>query len=78
MNGTSINNFEGHLCEIMWRNRIHKENRFEAFFRLLKEVYHLESAPEDLKDLDKIPLFDWDWNPGEFETTKIMNKSDCK
>ena len=78
MNGTSINNFEGHLCEIMWRNRVSRQNRYEEFFDLLKSVYHLQSAPEDLKELDKIPLFDWDWNPGEFETTKLMNESDCK
>ena len=83
MNGTSTTNFEGHLCEIKWRNRttINQENRYYAFFSspgLLKEVYHLQSAPYDLKDLDKTPLFDWDWNPGEFETTKVMNESDCK
>ncbi|GFS17825.1 mitotic-spindle organizing protein 2A [Elysia marginata] len=42
---SSIANFEGHLCEIVWRSWNSESNIFENFFRDLRSVYHLTGPP---------------------------------
>lgn len=67
--GTKINQFEGHLAEIMWRSNI-----YTSFFDLVKYVYPLQKPATYVY---KTPLFDtwaclpdfqlsdWDIRPGK-------------
>ncbi|XP_060084565.1 uncharacterized protein LOC132563829 [Ylistrum balloti] len=55
INGTSISNFESHLCEILWRNHMRNENKYSAFFHLVQSVFTLDKPPEYLYTT---PLFD--------------------
>ena len=41
INGTNTKLFEQHLCEVIWRNHIHRANIYESFFDLMKSVYTL-------------------------------------
>ncbi|CAC5384063.1 unnamed protein product [Mytilus coruscus] len=46
INGTNSNLFEQHLCEIVWRNHVHRAgNIYSSFFDLMKNVYTLEMPP---------------------------------
>ncbi|CAC5412483.1 unnamed protein product [Mytilus coruscus] len=46
INGTNSNLFEQHLCEIVWRNHVHRAgNIYSSFFDLMKNVYTLDMAP---------------------------------
>ena len=45
MNGSNMKNFESHIANIMMRNHNPRINRYEAFFDLLKTVYHLQGPP---------------------------------
>ncbi|XP_072180092.1 uncharacterized protein [Diadema setosum] len=58
INGTSINNFEGHLSEIIWKNRVivGKENILEAMFSLITTYYTLHRKPS--LEVHHEPLFD--------------------
>lgn len=72
MSGTKINQFEGHLAEIMWRSAV-KSNIYTSFFDLVKSVYPLDKPATYVY---KTPLFDtwaclpdsqlsdWDIRPG--------------
>ena len=44
INGTNTKLFEQHLCEVIWRNHVHRQNLYESFFSLLKSVFTLDSA----------------------------------
>jgi len=44
ISGTKLNQFEGHLAEVMWRNEV-KANLYGPFFDLLRSVYHLNGPP---------------------------------
>lgn len=57
INGTSISNFESHLCEILWRNHMRTENKFGAFFSLLQSVFTLDKPPQ-YTYTSSSPLFD--------------------
>ena len=59
INGTNLKMFEQHLAEIVWRNHHQNQNRYVAFFDLVKTTYPL--------DMPRIytypsPLFDT-WSP---------------
>ena len=61
--GTSLNNFQGHLCEILWRNHMSArggDDIYSAFFQLLKEIYPIDTPPEYLYKNEQ--LFDT-WRP---------------
>ena len=45
INGTSQGNFEGHQCEIIWRNHCVGKNICTEFHKILKEVYNLKTKP---------------------------------
>ena len=45
INGTCLNNFEGHLSEVLWRNWHRGASKVEAAFELIKRVYPLDSEP---------------------------------
>ena len=44
MSGTKISQFEGHLCEIMWRTEA-KSNVYERFFGYMNTIYNLNGPP---------------------------------
>jgi len=50
INGTSPGNFEGHLCEIMWRSWV-KGNQVSGLFSLIKAQYPLTTEPTLYKRL---------------------------
>ena len=60
INGTSMNNFEAHLAEIIWRNRVAKKNIVNEFFQLVQRYFPLD-GPHRLACRD--PLFD-SWMAG--------------
>ena len=41
INGTNRKLFEQHIAEIVWRNHFHRDNVYEAFFNLLRDIYTL-------------------------------------
>ena len=55
INGTSIQLFESHVAEIMWRNQ-NRKNYIPNYFNLIKKAYLLTQEPR--KDLIPVPLFD--------------------
>ena len=44
INGTSLANFEGHLAEIMWRNRVGRHEPVPAMLRLMADIYDVHSG----------------------------------
>ena len=46
INGSNTSLFEQHIAEIVWRNHVHKDNLYEAFFSSLKNVYSLSQPPK--------------------------------
>ncbi|XP_078330599.1 uncharacterized protein LOC111115171 [Crassostrea virginica] len=44
MSGTKISQFEGNICEIMWRAEA-KSHVYERFFGYLKNIYNLNGPP---------------------------------
>ena len=44
INGTSLNNFEAHLAEVVWRNW-HRGSVYTSFFELVKRYYTLDGPP---------------------------------
>ena len=44
MHGTSLSQFEGYLCEAMYRNH-HRTGLYTEFFKDLKKVYSLDTPP---------------------------------
>ena len=57
INGTSAQNFEGHIAEIMWRNHNAKISRHVAFYDMVKQYHPLHTAPHFTHSR---PLFQWD------------------
>jgi hypothetical protein len=45
MSGTTVTQFEGHLCEIMWRNAHSNSNKYNNFFKLINMAYPLHQDP---------------------------------
>ena len=41
MAGTSVGNFEGHLCELIWRSH-HRGNIYQSFYDEVKNMYPLD------------------------------------
>ena len=41
INGTNTKLFEQHLCEIVWRNHVSRENKYASFFEFVKTIYPL-------------------------------------
>lgn len=47
MSGTSLGNFEGHICEDTWRSFIPKsQNAFAALLALIRRFYKLDCPPK--------------------------------
>ena len=46
INGSNTSLFEQHIAEIVWRNHVHRDNLYEAFFSSLKNVYSLSQPPK--------------------------------
>ncbi|MEW8548562.1 MAG: IS1595 family transposase [Candidatus Thiodiazotropha sp.] len=63
INGTNTKLFEQHLCEVVWRNHVHKTNIYRSFFDLLKSVYTLTG---DAKYHHQTPVFGT-WTPPSTE-----------
>ena len=59
INGSNTSLFEQFIAEIVWRNHVHRDNLYEAFFSSLKNVYSLSQPP---KYTYRKPLFDT-WTP---------------
>ena len=74
INGTSIQNFEAHLAEIVWRNHISRTSQtiYEAFFDLVSKHYPLDVGPR----LNcPIPLFNtWQMNTGQHHRRSIVRE----
>ena len=66
INGSNTKLFEQYLAEIIWRNHVYRENIYEAFFTLLKEIYTLY-APAHYTYCN--PLFGT-WTPPTTEVEK--------
>lgn len=74
MSGTKISQFEGHLCEIMWRAET-KSNLYQSFFQSLSTIYTLRGPPvytyptpifPTWSGLDSaVPLGEWEIKPGK-------------
>lgn len=69
INGSNTKLFEQHLAEIIWRNHIHRQNIYAAFFELLTTVYPLD-RPADFSYTK--PLFKT-WTPPSKEVEKHHN-----
>ena len=56
INGTSVKNFDGHLCEVIWRNRVASKHQdiIVEFFNLVRECYSLD---KERNLLIRQPLF---------------------
>ena len=74
INGTSVNNFEGHLCEVIWRNRVasKRQDVIVEFFNLMRECYSL-TKERDL--LIRHPLFNT-WSAKQDEDRVIRQDAD--
>ena len=46
INGSNTNQFEQHLCEIVWRNHTYRQNVYSAFFELLTSIFTLQSPAQ--------------------------------
>ena len=69
INGTNTKLFVQHLCEVIWRNHMHKENMYESFFSLLKSVYTLDDSEVYSYP---VPVFDT-WTPPSAEDEASHN-----
>ena len=45
INGTSVSNFEAHLCEIMWRSHGRGDNIYRRLFDMILKYYPLHQPP---------------------------------
>lgn len=69
MNGTNLKLFEQHLAEIVWRNHHQNQNRYVAFFDLVKGVYTLDMPRQYTYPK---PLFDT-WTPPSEQSEREHN-----
>ena len=76
INRTSIANFEGHLSEIIWRNRVRaaQQDVIVSFFSLVRKYYTL-STIQNL--VIRQPLFD-SWNARQTEDKIVRDNEDIE
>ena len=66
-----MNNFESHLCEVMWRSWV-KGARISNFLLLLKDIFGLQGPPR--LNAPK-PVFDT-WQQGEVSEHDNVHRFD--
>lgn len=83
MSGTKISQFEGHLCEIMWRAET-KSHIYQSFFQSLSNIYTLSGPPVYTYPTPIFPtwsgldstaqLGDWEIKPGKLISYILIMK----
>lgn len=78
MYGTKISQFEGNICEIMWRAEA-KSHVYERFFGYLKNIYNLNGPPANNYPTPLFPtwseldsnsqLEEWEIKPGKLPSS---------
>ena len=73
--GTNTKLFEQHIAEIVWRNHFHRDNVYEAFFNLLRDIYTLH-VPASYTYT--VPLFTTLHHPTQYKPIKRKGKKCTK